>query len=387
MSEENSKMQRKMSYNILPPLEHLATVRVASLVYNDAEIGRIGGRLGKKSTIYSNRISDDWKVIEKKIIEDLSPFLPSLLQIKVAKVIRPMHNEVIFWKEDHVYLLTDYGHYSPIYNSCLCWKTDGTINREQTTKKLLMNESIDPKIRFITACTYFLEVEVLALWKRIKEVHKNRIILPRTNSAVRFWMKQLKEGDTKHWWMKWRKKDDVKHWSEMIDEYFRNPSNFIELMDIPLRISSFYNYLSWENKQKFIRYLGYYYVHSDDFRMCMKDENELQRREIFRSTPVAALLLCLRWPFRSRYIEMAEEIMSYLTARGFLDVVVAMIVSYIYDEYEDSQLFEEFWQMSPAALKNDIIFNVSCTFAMMAKSFPFRAEFLRKYFIDVLHRR
>ncbi|GBN42459.1 hypothetical protein AVEN_183470-1 [Araneus ventricosus] len=352
----------KMSYNILQPLEHLATVSVASLVYNDAEIGRMLGHRKKlhtfelhRCTIYSKCNSDDaWKLIEKKIMKDLSPLLPSLLQIKVAKVIRPMHNEVFWWKKDHLHLLKYFGEYSPIYNSCLCWKTDGTINREQSTKELLMNESIDLEIRFVTACTYFLEDEVLALWQRMKEVNKNRIIHTGTNSAVRFWMTQLKKSDTKHWWIKWLKKKHVRHWSEMIDEYFRNPSNCIKGTDIPLRISSFYNYLSWENKQQCMTIFGNHYLHTDDLRMCLKDKDEFERREIFRSNTFHALCICLRWPFRSHYIEMAEEIISYLPADSFLDVVRAMIDSYIHNGYEDFHLLEEFLQISPAALKDEI---------------------------------
>ncbi|GBL93553.1 hypothetical protein AVEN_59736-1 [Araneus ventricosus] len=342
-----------MSYNVLPPLEHLATASVASLVYNDIEIGKMLGH-GKKCTVHSNCNSvEAWKVIEEKVMEDLSPFLPSSLQIRVARVIHPMHNEVWRWKADHSYLLKHFGEYSRIYNSCLSWKTDGTINGEQTTKQLLMNESIDPEIRFITACTYFLEDEVSALWEKMKEVDKKRITETGTNSAVRFWMKQLTKGDNKSWWMKWLKKEDVRHWTEMIDEYFRNPS--IKRTDVPLRISSFYNFLSWESKQKYIKLFGNHQIHTDDLRMCLKDKDEVERREIFRSRPDDALCICLRRPFRSHFIKMAEEIMSYMAADDFATVVLAMILSYIHNGYEDFHLFEEFWQMSPAALKDDII--------------------------------
>ncbi|GBM70899.1 hypothetical protein AVEN_28465-1 [Araneus ventricosus] len=329
-----------MNYNLLPSLEHLATVSVAALLYNDYEIEKmLEGE--KKSPIHSNcKRNETWNLIEMKIMDSLSSLLPSSLQVKVAEVIHPMRDEVFRWKVDHSFLLKHIGEYSYIYNSCLSWKTDGTINREQTTKNLLMNENIDPKIRFITACIYFLEDEVLALWERIKENHKKSIIRIGTNSAVRFWMKQLKKGN-------------IKHWREMIEGYFGVPC--IRQSDIPLRLSSFYDFLSSESKQKYIKFFGAHQVHTHDLRLCLKNKHENECREIFRSRPDAALFICLRWPFRSLYIKMAEEIISYLTAKNLSTLLLVMIVSYIQDGYEDFQLFEEIWKMSPAALKNDVM--------------------------------
>ncbi|GBO04894.1 hypothetical protein AVEN_88026-1 [Araneus ventricosus] len=361
-----------MNYILLPSLKHAAAVRTASLLYHDCEIEIM---LEKGTATDVNvQVHEQWQLKEIEIADKLSPLLPSLLRKTVAKVIRPMHNEVEAWKRNHEFLLKHLG-------ACCCtwllWKTDGTINRTQTAKKLVVNDNIDPKIRFIMACTYFLEDEVLALWERIKPVRKRKkLVFEDSNSAVKFWIR-------------WLKRKNTKHWSEMVDEYFRIPSTYpcYPPMDIPLRVSCFYPFLSREMKQHFIQYLAKPSCHADDFQICVNNMNETDRIEAFKTKFPFGLFFCLRWPYRSVFIKMAKEVFSYLTFDGFGTILHFMLCSYIFDGYEDFHLFEEFWLMSPATFKDETK-KLGHSFATAESYFEFEhcpqalKEIVRKCYLD-----
>ncbi|GBN60433.1 hypothetical protein AVEN_87774-1 [Araneus ventricosus] len=337
-----------MNFNLLPSLQQAAIVRIASLLYYDYEIENLTESIPQISDLFSpSRMGaasthEQWKEVEMKAVEKLSPFLPSLLRKRVAKVIRPMHDEVHRWKSEHNIFLEQYGARCLLCRRCILlylrWKTDGTIDRTETAKEIVANDSIDPKLRFIMACTYFLEDEILALWEEIEEVDKNMLDSEGTNSSVRFWMK-------------WLQNKDINHWSERIDEFFTYRRAYPT--DIPNRASCFYHWLSSESKQMYIAFTNTRRVHADNFQMCLNGMEEIERLEIFRNEAERPLLLCLRWPFRSLFTKFAKELVSFLTADRFISLLRAMLVSYVNYGFEDFHLLEEFWEMSPDALKGE----------------------------------
>ncbi|GBN52140.1 hypothetical protein AVEN_1227-1, partial [Araneus ventricosus] len=286
-----------------------------------------------------------WNFIEMKTVEKLS-FLPNLLNVKLSKCIRPIHEETCQWIRDHKSLLKL--SFAKCYLTCkslLCWKVNGTINRMKTAKKLVQDTNIDVKTRFAIACTYFLEGEVLSLWYGNNKVNVWSIPRNGTNAAVRFWMKHLRKGY-------WRKNS----WKAMINRYFEIPS--IKRSEIPLRISCFFPYLSCEAKKGYFPYLDYGSVcHQDDFRLCMQIMDERERIELFSTYPAYSLYCCLDWPFQSLFMEMAHRLWRHMNQYQFHAFLDHIVMNYILKglvDFDYVELLKEFWRLIPASFKAEI---------------------------------
>ncbi|GBM28323.1 hypothetical protein AVEN_229508-1 [Araneus ventricosus] len=286
-----------------------------------------------------------WKLIEMVAFEKLK-FLPDLLQIRLSKLIRPIHLEARRWIRDHDCLLNMSAANCYLnYKSILCWKTDGRIDRIKTAKKLIQDKNIDAKIRFALACTYFLEDEVFALWYGDNEVNMKNISLYRTNEAVRFWMMYLRTGS-------WRKKS----WKAMVNRYFK--SSIFRRSNIRIRVSSFFPYLSWERKKNYFPHFQCLNkTHQDDFRLCMQAMDERECMELCYAIPARSLYCCLEWPLQSLFMEMARQLWMHMNANQFHAVMDHIVLWYILKGSEDFDyvgLLKEFWSLIPASFKDEI---------------------------------
>ncbi|GBL97463.1 hypothetical protein AVEN_162929-1 [Araneus ventricosus] len=325
----------------------MASVRVVLAMYYDKDIEQILRR-EVKLPFQWNRFDRDryqlWKQIEMIAIEKL-PFLPDTLKIRLSKCIRPIHMETWRWIRDHDRLMKlSFSNCYLTYKNILCWKTNGTIDRIKTAKKIVRDKNVDTRTRFEVACTYFLEDEVLALWHGDKEVKVMGIPRSGTNEAVRFWMTHLKKGS-------WRKKS----WKSMINGYFETPR--IRRSDIRLRISSFFPYLSWEGKKNYFPYLDWEYAHHDDLQLCMQTMDKTECAELCHAYPARILFYCLEWPFQSLFMEMANQLLSHMDAYQFHAVLDHIILWHILKgvEYFDYlTLFKEFWCLIPDSFKDEI---------------------------------
>ncbi|GBM03276.1 hypothetical protein AVEN_142562-1 [Araneus ventricosus] len=320
----------------------MAAVKIAIGVLYDSEIEKMlqeerkypRGIIAIK--FYSDR-HELWKMIQMKAAEKL-PFLPNSLKTSVCKYIQSLHVESEDWIKDHMFLLNlDPLHCNLVYKTIFCWKSDGTINRVKTAKKIAQNKNIDPNSRFILACTYFLEDEVLAIWHGHKEVKKKSMRIKGTNSAVRFWMKWLKKGS-------------VTPWRLMVDDYFSFPC--FRRSDIPLRFSSFFPYLSQESRANYFGYfdLGLQCFDKDGFFSYLCEIDEAERTELLQLIPRDALRYCLKWPFQTLFIEMANQLESYMKGSDF-EIVFLEIVSSIMcglHDFDYVELLKEFWNLSPS---------------------------------------
>ncbi|GBM03272.1 hypothetical protein AVEN_142559-1 [Araneus ventricosus] len=320
----------------------MAAVKIAIGVFYDSEIEKMLQEERKYPlTLLAIKFYRDrhelWKLIQMKAAEKL-PFLSNSLKTKVCNYIQSLHVECEDWIKDYCRLLNfDRLHCRLVYKSIFCWKSDGTINRVETAKKIVQNKSIDPNSRFILACTYFLEDEVLAIWHGHKEVNKKSMRSKGTNSAVRFWMKWLRKGS-------------VTPWRLMVDDYFSFPC--FRRSDIPLRFSSFFPYLSQESRTSYFEYfdLGLQCFDKDEFFSCLCTMEEDERTELLQLIPGDALQYCLKWPFQTLFIKMVNQLESYMKDSDFEHVFLKFVLSIMRGshDFDYVELLREFWNLSPS---------------------------------------
>ncbi|XP_055948519.1 uncharacterized protein LOC129981629 [Argiope bruennichi] len=329
-----------MNFHFMPSLLHIASVKIASHLLLDPDV-RI--MLDNEVTMMhpfhlfqSSRLAL-WGFIEKTAMEKL-PLLPPSIPPKVAKMIQPMHYEVVMWLEDHVFIFPGEEDFCSEFLNYICWKSNGTIDRVKTAKKIIHSDRIDISDRFKLACNYFFLDEIVNLWHKMKANGMVHINERQTNTAVRFWIKLMKEGGTKTL-------------EELIAHYFR-PA-FLRYLDIPLRISSYFRFLSKQCRRDYLLNNNYL-IHKDDFRQCLYQMDEAERLELFHANPATALKQALMWPFQSLFIKLANELLKYMQLADFITIFDHILIYYIMDGYDYYDHFRELWLIVPESYKIEI---------------------------------
>ncbi|GBN61085.1 hypothetical protein AVEN_188030-1 [Araneus ventricosus] len=329
-----------MDFRLQPSLQHMAAFRTALHLYFDSEIQNMLDDIEIHGTVgtFDRVRNEHWKMTENLAMEKLHS-LPKLLRTRVAKLIQPIQIEIRLWERDHRFI-DDQDEEIPL-KSLFCWKPDGTIDHEQTAKTFVQNEKMDLKIRFIMACTYFMEKEIFYLWHRIKEtgkICKSRLAI---NSAVRFWLYYIQ--------------DEVKEpWSEMIGDYYKTPD--IRRKDLPIRMSSIFRFLSEEKKQFYLTTFGYK-MYNDDFLGCLRQMDRKAQVKLFESQSGGVLLRLLKWPYQTLFIEIAKTLWCHMSISSFEAVLSRIIFHCIlkgFRYFDYVQLFREFWQLSPASFQEEM---------------------------------
>ncbi|GBL83107.1 hypothetical protein AVEN_165326-1 [Araneus ventricosus] len=330
-----------MNFNFLPTLKYMAAARIASRLTLNPEIVRMTEeeeKLPVFKQIFDCLRQEQWEAIEKQAEELLTPYFPTKLRKLVVKFIRPMNSEYNEWLSDHYF---DDKVDENILKSCLSWKTDGTINRIETAQELVRNENIDLQSRFIMACTYFLEDEILVLWHKIKAT-KKAITRKGTNSAVRFWKKILNEGI-------------ANSWKQHVDVFFGE--SFIMSCDSQIRLSCFFDFLSPNNQKLYFSYYEEDKIQFNDFYLCLYKMDERERTEVLAENHLEALYHCSKWPKQSLFLEMAKHFYNKLEIHHFENILRSILDNCILkglDYFDFQKLLEEFWHLTPAAYKEEL---------------------------------
>ncbi|GBO09900.1 hypothetical protein AVEN_114128-1 [Araneus ventricosus] len=327
-----------MNFSFLPSLQRIAAVKVAVSLYNDDDIvymvEEMEDRIALDYASFNRIRSEGWEEIRKATIEKIKGTVPTCLQNTVVVLLRPLHVEFHWWMEDHPFVnlyTTDNS-----YKNAICWTSNGTINRIQTAKDFIRNKSLISYGRFLMACTYFLENEVLTLWNEMEE---KTISLEDSSLAVRFWVKWLEEGATTPW-------------TQMVEEHFKDAD--IRPMDTCIRLSSFFHVLSRENRLKYLKFFDCSISHNDDLRRCMYYFHKEERHELCTVDSEGVLRSFLKWPYYSEFLPTANILWPYLTPDSFYSVLRTLLFDYIvkgFKYFDYFHLFKEFWQASPVPLR------------------------------------
>ncbi|KAF8797011.1 hypothetical protein HNY73_001327 [Argiope bruennichi] len=350
-----------MALIFIPSLQHIAAVKVALAVYND-DIEHFLDEFIETEDIFnygnSFRISEcqTAKIKERKneIGQKLSTLLPKLLTNPVGNILQPIVAEIFYWVRDHYHVIK-YIHKRHIMNN-LRWKSEGTIDRIKTSKQLIRNENIDIRVRFIFACLYFYEQDVLELWQSMTAEGRESIHRIDCNLAVRFWVK-------------WLRNRAVSPWAQWIPDYLN--FQYGELITSGsnhgcrrIRISSFYIELSCVNKKKFLHSMWPRHAHIDDLRICYYLTDETERDKIFHNPGCVFEsktkdLLCfyLDWPFQTIFLDVVNQMWDHLTPDCFEHLLRFIVCQKLLQSMEDFDYlsgFKKLWNRTPNSYKEQI---------------------------------
>ncbi|GBM14348.1 hypothetical protein AVEN_55341-1 [Araneus ventricosus] len=156
-----------MNYTLMPSLEHIALVKVATTLWNQDDIRALIEKFYSE-IVSGRRIREKWQVIEDKVVEKLPQLSqPEPLKSEILGFIKPIGSQILKWLEYHI---KNCQLHMKLPN--LCWTPEGTVDKKKTAEVLSKDENLDITRRYELACIYCLEDDIPELWNKIPKNHR-----------------------------------------------------------------------------------------------------------------------------------------------------------------------------------------------------------------------
>ncbi|GBO27313.1 hypothetical protein AVEN_114727-1 [Araneus ventricosus] len=103
------------------------------------------------------------------------------------------------------------------------------------------------------------------------------------------------------------------------------------------------------------------FASDDDFRSCLYSVTKEEEEQIVKTHARRILLLHLKWPLQSLFLETAENMFHFIGVECFRFLLKKLLVlkdlkeEGLKEDCNYSALFEEFWYRSPRHLKESVI--------------------------------
>ncbi|GFT08047.1 RNase H domain-containing protein [Nephila pilipes] len=314
----------------LPSLQQIATVKLATIVFNDASVNAVEKLLEIPLCLLPIELLE-------KIMDNL---LPEYVQVsslaeKVRKLARPISLEIEEWKEYHSRLLDT----SVDFQNYFVWKTLGTIDSEATALSLIQSDRLEVGCRFALACFYCFEDFIPRLWKERSPFRKTRIVC--RSEIVRVWVNWLENGC----------KGSIRESESFVYWAIRD--------DNPFATRYLLEGLTPEKRKSFLASITYKTdVSIAVLHVCFSQMDDCQRTELFQKCPFKLLKCFLNWPMQSQFLEKAKSAFQYLDVREFIELLFFIFLQRILADWKDfdyPDLLTKFWKLSPPALKITVL--------------------------------
>ncbi|GBM07369.1 hypothetical protein AVEN_187903-1 [Araneus ventricosus] len=281
--------------------------------------------------------------------------LPRELKKPVADLCRPIYKEIIAWniglKQLHSKIIpSSSAECSCLDEVSLCesfqWKSSGSINGKKTAQKLIHDNRLDVRFRFLLACHYCFEDDVISLSKKMPDVPTSDIgsftytFLP----LCAYWAD----------WLRGEEINVLNRYSYAIKHFFLDNSYFSFIVSNATALRHFSQKLSPISRSCFSTSVAMRLSQNPEvMRFCLSEADEEQQEHIFRINPRAVLLSFVDWPWQRHFLEVADRMWTFLKGRDF-SFFIKKFCSKINAEWHDfdyTRLLTEYWDHSPIHLK------------------------------------
>ncbi|GFT25438.1 uncharacterized protein NPIL_519701 [Nephila pilipes] len=297
---------------------------------------------------------------EKLVVSKLFSILESpLLQKELFTLVRLISYEIDKWFKDH----NDIIHCNSEIQYSFQWKSQGKIDREETAKILITNETLRVSERYGLACYYYLEEEAFYLWNRMTNAEKKRfyegaIFIP-------FWFVN-----------KWERQERTVPWSYFAWVYVHNP----------LGLRNIFPKLKGSQKLEFLRSILFRRsIDYEDMLFCLSEIDVSEHEDVFKACSAQVLECLLNWPLQSEFINVSNHLLPYITEKDFRDLLESIIYSRImvgFKDYDYVRLLQEFWAVSPSHFKESVKEDGIYKPLMFAVNYDLEQPFPSEQFFD-----
>ncbi|GFU27199.1 uncharacterized protein NPIL_319851 [Nephila pilipes] len=324
----------------VPSLQHVSMVKLAVSIYNHRGMRDYieecsGHRFDARCII------DYCGQFIRENMPNWAP--PKFLLEKTLCFLRPIHDEFRRWRHFHRSDLgLDFGDLDIIY-----WKCLGSIDYLETAKRLVCCEKFTLWQRFSVACFYWLTNDVVRLWEGASPSEKKTLIKQNDSNSFRGPNYRILKK-----WISWLRDGAVR---ERLFSYVYELINLPVVIPPPIEIWRELTPESLKNLQrkivrcKIVKNIGF-----DNFSRM---DTNLQI-ELFKENPHSALIMYLRWPLQTEFLEMANRLYSFINGETFLELLHYIISCCKREQnqhyFDYKELVRSFWLQSPENLKKDV---------------------------------
>ena len=377
-----------MNFILKPPLEHIALVKVATVLWNHRDIrALILEFLNSPLFLQLERCTDrrttslprreKWQTIEDKVIEKLPQLMiPVSLKEKLLGYIQAVGLQILKWMEYHLrYIQLN-------LNICLdvklpnefCWTSQGTIDQKKTAEVLIKDEQLDITTRYKLACMYCLEDDIPELWNVLLQSKEESICNEEDSD------KTLKE-DLAVFGGFYVQGKISKIEDAVNDDVVR--SNALTYFDFSIYSISKGNRVAFEHflknlkpSKQFLIEITMKLLHANPdiyskileppkeyyteiFCLFFSQMNNEQQIKVFENHSRFILVSLLDWPWQGLLIETAGHLKNFLSEKDYYFVCAIMLykVKLGFKDYDYHKMFQDFWQQIPHAHKRGIVNN------------------------------
>ncbi|KAF8792017.1 uncharacterized protein LOC129968447 isoform X1 [Argiope bruennichi] len=284
--------------------------------------------------------------------------LPTQLEHQVAALCKHVYLQMCMWNGSfvkfHSILIPDQ------MPRCTCldavdfrqyyqWKHTGVIDGKKTIEILVQDEglNLDDHFRFVLACYFCLENDVIALWEKMPESTKRYIRLDTCVSLplISFWLKWLDNTITN---------DDVMSVMRIFSRQY-------EVFDrILCNVSLFQYFLKnyfFNQRKLFLSSISHSLPNCPETtRFCLLEMDERDKRNLFENSGDEILLSLLDWPMQKHFMKFAHVLFPFLREKQYYSVMLGLWFKIIFKwrDFDYVGLLIEFWSQSPMYLKEDM---------------------------------
>ncbi|GFT24670.1 uncharacterized protein NPIL_30511 [Nephila pilipes] len=316
---------QSMAVIFLHSLLHLTVVKLAMGICHDYEVKKLFKRL---SCYLPYPLVPEWEMLIERKASEFG--LPHILHNKVIQTVHAMLFDIRKWLPFQFGSMT----YEENFVDSLHWKTDGTIDITKTGKSLLQIGDLTDIVRFQIACSFCLEDDIRILWQKLPEWEKECLSTSHTFSV------------RSHYWIPKLKGDEVKVNSEFIFCCGNPFPNMVQLkfllneMEIDERLEALNNVILLTKMDE------------TDMWLCLLQMIIQEQEYFFKKYPYQVLLCLTEWPYLHFFLDAAEHIWPYLSKSAFTEVLRWIkLRCQDMQHFDYNELFEEFWNRSPADFK------------------------------------
>ncbi|GFQ84746.1 uncharacterized protein TNCT_673681 [Trichonephila clavata] len=275
---------------------------------------------------YHSLPNKQWEILFGQKISALP--LHDIFKKEIAPLVKLVLIESYKWLHDHKTIIKSTTNLQNHFH----WTYYSKIDRQKTAKEIIADDSIDITDRFMLACNYCFQEDVLLIWGILDNAQRNFF----EDSSFVIVQK----------WANWARNGVKLDWEEMARN--SNGDSF------GLR-----TYLPKLEQEKRLQYLIRYplgvWIDYNDLQFCLSILDPGQQKELFKKCPLQVLQVFLDWPTQEKLLDAVEFLWPYLSEKNccdFFKVILFHKRMLDWIGYDYVSIVKKLWKKMPVEFHN-----------------------------------
>ncbi|GFR30121.1 uncharacterized protein TNCT_379601 [Trichonephila clavata] len=284
---------------------------------------------------YHSLPNKQWEILVGQKLSALP--LPDICRKEIAPLIKLVLIESYEWLLNHMTIIKSTTNLQHHFH----WTHYNKIDRQKTAKAIIADDNIDITDRFMLACNYCFQEDVLSIWGILDDAQRN-FFEDSSFVILQKWVNWAGNGAELDW-------EEIARYSSC--DTFGLPT-YLPKLEQGKRL------------QHLMRFLSGVWINFYDLQFCFSILDPCQQKEIFKKYPLQVLQVFLDWPAQEKLLDAVEFLWPYLSEQNFCDFFkVILFHKRMLDwiGYDFVTLVKKLWEKVPFEfrkfIEKDEIFN------------------------------